>query len=142
MVKPSKKNIHSFIEKVRTIIRTNQTATAGNLIGLLNPVIRGWANYHSHVVSKDIFSKMDDAVFKALWQWSKRRHPNKNRFWIKDKYFTTKGDDRWIFFGQVANKDGKPKNLHIFKAASVPIKRHNKVLGEANPYAPKWETRL
>ncbi|MCY7346378.1 MAG: group II intron reverse transcriptase/maturase [Pyrinomonadaceae bacterium] len=139
-VKPSKKNIHSFIEKVRTIIRTNQTATAGNLIGLLNPVIRGWANYHSHVVSSEVFGAMDNATFKALWQWSKRRHPNKNHFWIKDKYFTTRGGDRWVFFGQVADKDGKPKNLHIFKAASVPIKRHIKVRGEANPYASEWET--
>jgi len=25
----------------------------------LNPVIRGWANYHRHVVSKDIFSSVD-----------------------------------------------------------------------------------
>jgi RNA-directed DNA polymerase len=140
LVKPSKKNIHSFIEKARTIIRTNQTAKAGNLIGLLNPVIRGWANYHRHSSSKRIFGQMDDAIFKALWQWSKRRHPNKNRFWIKDKYFTTRCGDRWVFFGQAADKDGKPKNLHIFKAASVSIKRHIKVRGEANPYSPEWET--
>ncbi len=30
LVKPSTKNIHSFIKKVRTIIRTNQSASAGN----------------------------------------------------------------------------------------------------------------
>ena len=140
LVKPSKKNIHSFIEKVRNIIRTNQTATAGNLVGLLNPVIRGWANYHSHVVSSEVFGAMDNAIFKALWQWSKRRHPNKNRFWIKDKYFTTRGGDRWVFYGQATDKEGKPKNLHLFKARSVPIKRHVKVRGEANPYSPEWET--
>lgn len=140
LVKPSKKNIHSFIEKVRSIVRTHQTATSGNLIGLLNPVIRGWANYHSHVVSSEAFGAMDDAIFKALWQWSKRRHPNKNRFWIKDKYFTTRGGDRWVFYGQATDKEGKPKNLHLFKARSVPIKRHVKIRGEANPYSPEWET--
>ena len=140
LVKPSKKNIKTFLDKVRNIIRTNQTATAGNLVSLLNPVIRGWANYHRHAVSSDVFSAADNAIFKTLWQWSKRRHPNKNRWWIKDKYFAIKGNDRWVFFGQVADKDGKPKNLHIFKAASVPIKRHTKVRGEANPYALEWET--
>jgi RNA-directed DNA polymerase len=140
LIKASKKNIHSFIEKVRTTIRTNQTAKAGNLVSLLNPLIRGWANYHRHAISQEVFDAMDNAIFNALWQWSKRRHPNKNRFWIKDKYFTTRGGDRWVFYGQVADKDGKPKNLHIFKAASVSIKRHIKVRGEANPYAPEWET--
>jgi len=139
LIKASKKNIHSFIEKVRTTIRTNQTAKAGNLVSLLNPLIRGWANYHRHAISQEVFDAMDNAIFNALWQWSKRRHPNKNRWWIKDKYFATKGGDRWVFFGQVADKDGKPKNLHIFKAASVSIKRHIKVRGEANPYAPEWE---
>lgn len=140
LIKPSKKNIHSFIEKVRTIIRTNQSATVGNLVSLLNPVIRGWANYHRAAVAKDIFGQMDDAIFKALWQWAKRRHPNKNRWWIKDKYFTTQGDNRWMFYGQVKDKEGKPKNLHLFLARSVPIKRHIKVRGEANPYAAEWET--
>lgn len=67
LVKPSKKNIHSFIEKVRNIIRANQTATAGNLVGLLNPIIRGWANFHRHADSKDVFSKVDNAIFKTLW---------------------------------------------------------------------------
>jgi RNA-directed DNA polymerase len=140
LVIPSKKNIKAFLEKVRNTIRTNQTATAGNLVGLLNPVIRGWANFHRHADSKDVFSKVDNAIFKALWQWSKRRHPNKNRFWIKDKYFTTRGDNRWVFFGQATDKDSKPKNLHIFKAASVSIKWHIKVRGEANPYSLEWET--
>lgn len=140
LIKPSKKNIRLFIEKVRTIVRTNKSATAGNLVGLLNPVIRGWANYHRHSSSTETFGKMDNAIFKALWQWSKRRHPNKNRFWIKGKYFTTKGGDRWVFFGQVTDKEGKSKNLHLFKARSVPIKRHVKVRGAANPYAPEWET--
>lgn len=140
LVKPSKKNIKSFVEKVRNTIRSNQSATAGNLVSLLNPIIRGWANYHRHAVSAEIFAMIDNTIFKALWQWSKRRHPNKNRWWIKDKYFAVKGDDHWVFFGQVADKEGKPKNLHIFKASSVPIKRHAKIRGEANPYAVEWET--
>lgn len=140
LVKPSTKNIHSFIEKVRNTIRTNQSATAGNLMGLLNPIIRGWANYHRHSSSQRTYDKMDNAIFKALWQWSKRRHPNKNRWWIKNKYFTTQGDNRWVFFGQATDKEGKPKKLHLFRAAIVPIKRHIKVRGEANPYATEWET--
>ena len=48
LVKPSQKNTHAFMEKVREIIDTNQSISQTLLIGLLNPVIRGWANYHRH----------------------------------------------------------------------------------------------
>ena len=140
LIKPAKKNVHAFISKVRDIINTNKQSTAGNLVGLLNPVIRGWANYHSHAVSAETYDDMDDAIYKALWQWAKRRHPKKNRWWIKDKYFTQQGQSLWVFHGQVMNQDGKPKNLHLFRTNLVPIKRHIKVKGEANPYAPEWET--
>ena len=44
LVKPSKKNMHAFLEKVRGIIDANKSISQTLLIGLLNPVIRGWAN--------------------------------------------------------------------------------------------------
>ena len=140
LIKPSKKNIHSFLEKMREVIKRNATREAGSLIKILNPVIRGWANYHRHVVSKAVFKSVDTAIFKCLWQWSKRRHPKKNRQWIKAKYFATKGNNLWVFYGQATDKQGQPKTWHLFNAGSVPIKRHVKIRGEANPYAPEWET--
>ena len=87
LIKPSKKNQHAFLTKVREIIKANKSATAGNLITQLNPLISGWANYHQHVASKRTFSDVDTAIFKALWRWAKRRHPNKNAKWIRRKYF-------------------------------------------------------
>ena len=57
LVKPSRKNVQTLLRKVRGIIKGNAQATTGNLIGLLNPVIRGWANYHRHVASKQTFTK-------------------------------------------------------------------------------------
>jgi RNA-directed DNA polymerase len=43
LVKPCKKNIQAFLDKVRGIIQENKQATAGHLICQLNPVLRGWA---------------------------------------------------------------------------------------------------
>lgn len=140
LIKPSKKNINSFLEKTRKIIKRNAATQAGSLIKTLNPVIRGWANYHRHVVSKAVFRSVDTAIFKCLWQWSKRRHPEKNRQWIKAKYFATKGDNHWVFYGQAKDREGKSKTLHLFNAGGVSIKRHVKVRGAANPYASEWET--
>jgi RNA-directed DNA polymerase len=50
-IQPSKKSIKAFLTKIRTIIKTNKQAPAGQLIVKLNPIIRGWAQYHRHVVS-------------------------------------------------------------------------------------------
>jgi RNA-directed DNA polymerase len=41
LVKPSQKNTHAFLEKVRGLIKANQTVNQAVLIGWLNPVIRG-----------------------------------------------------------------------------------------------------
>ena len=139
LIKPSRKKVHSFLDKVRETIKHNATTKAGELIRILNPVIRGWANYHQHVVSKVAFNAVDSAIFKKLWQWAKRRHPNKNRWWIKSKYFTTIGNDNWVFSGTIKGRDGKPRKLRLMNAASVPIKRHIKIKAEANPYDPMWE---
>ncbi|MBM3493273.1 MAG: group II intron reverse transcriptase/maturase, partial [Armatimonadetes bacterium] len=53
----------------------------------------GWANYHRPVDAKRTFGCVDPAIFEAVWQWCKRRHPNKSRRWVKEKYFTTVGGD-------------------------------------------------
>jgi len=138
LIKPSKNNIKAFLTKVREIAKTNKQATAGNLILKLNPVIRGWANYHQHVVSKQVFGTVDNAIFKTLWQWAKRRHPNKGKRWIKDKYFKTIGYRNWVFTGTVTGSAGSTKTVHLTRASKTPIQRHVKIIGEANPYDPHW----
>jgi len=45
LIKPSKANIKAFLEKVRSTTKGNKMAKQENLIGLLNPMIRGWANF-------------------------------------------------------------------------------------------------
>ena len=50
LIKPSAKSIKSVLRKVRAVIKGNKSASAGNLICHLNPIIRGWAMYHRHGV--------------------------------------------------------------------------------------------
>src|SRR5229473_6870469 len=52
LITPSKKNVKAFLEKIREIVKANKALPAGKLIAKLNPIIRGWANYHRHAVSK------------------------------------------------------------------------------------------
>lgn len=139
LIKPSKKNIKSFLTKVRAIIKANKQATAFNLISQLNPIIQGWAQYHRHVISKKVFAKADKAIFKALRRWARRRHSNKSSKWIIQKYFRPSPKHKWRFYGKGLGKNGKPITLYLTHAVYTPIRRHIKVRNEANPYDPQWE---
>ena len=139
IIKPSKKNVKSFLEKVRKIVKAHQGATAGHLILLLNPLIRGWARYHQHVVSKKTFQDVDSAIFEMLWQWARKRHNNKPRRWIKEKYFHVHQGRTWVFTGEVIGRKGAFETVRLFRAAQTPIKRHTKIQAEANPFDPLWE---
>jgi RNA-directed DNA polymerase len=142
LIKPSKQNVKSFLANIRKVIKENKQATAYNLIGKLNPKIRGWANYHRHIASKKTLVRVDDALFKCLWQWAVRRHPKKDRRWIAEKYFGTTGSRNWRFFGEARDDEGQPVRNWLFHAATTPIQRHTKIKGEANPYDPEWEVYL
>jgi RNA-directed DNA polymerase len=134
LITPSKKNVQTFLGKVREIINAHKTSSAGKLITLLNPVIRGWAQYHRHIVSKATFNSVDRAIFQGLWRWATRRHPGKSHKWVREKYFHTVGDRNWVFSGEL---DGTVRRL--FSATSMPIQRHGKIKGAANPFDPEWE---
>ncbi len=83
LIKPSKKNVKAFYKKLGTAISDNLGATQENLIRLLNPMLRGWAQYHSPVVAKQTFSRLESLLFWRLMRWAKRRHPTKSADWIR-----------------------------------------------------------
>ena len=139
IIKPSKKSLKAHLKKIRDTIRANLTATAGGLITQLNPILRGWADYHRHVCSKQTFSYVSHATFRAIWQWARRRHPNKGAKWVQKKYFTTIGNRHWVFYGTVERKDDKSELAYLVSVNRTPIKRHIKIRGAANPFDPQRE---
>jgi RNA-directed DNA polymerase len=44
-----------------------------------------------------------------------------------------------VFFGYVPRPEGTRQDVRLFRASSVPIRRHTKIKGEAKPYDPQWE---
>lgn len=138
LIKPAKKNIKNFLQEIRSAIKTNPTAKTENLINLLNPKIRGWANYFRHVVSNETFSYVDHQIFKAIFNWAKRRHPNKGLQWIKDKYFRSSYLRNWVFSTKVRDRTGNTQFVDLFKATQVKIKRHVKIRAMATPFNPNY----
>jgi len=102
--------------------------------------------YHRHICAKRTFSQVDNAIFKTLWQWCLRRHPDKGKCWIAQKYFTTTagdgGGNRWVFFGKAEQADGSLRQVALSRASRVRIRRHTKIRADVNPYAPRWAAYL
>lgn len=139
IIKPTKKAIKDFLDHIRDFIRSHPGTKTENIILYLNPRIRGWANYYRHVVSKRIYSHIDHNIFQALWRWAKRRHPNKNSGWVKEKYFRSEGTRQWMFFAKMRDEDGEWTTLDLNKASDVKISRHVKIKAKATPYDSQFK---
>ena len=69
-------------------------------IPTLNRIIRGWANYHRHVVAVKTFQKLEKWMFKREQRYTQRLHRGKPARWRTERYwgkFNSHRDDRWVF---------------------------------------------
>ncbi len=141
---PQKEKVLGFLKGVREWLKTHPTVKAEAVVSHLNPILRGWANYYKHSASKRVFSYVDDQVWKALWTWALRRHPNKGKRWVAKKYFRSESTG-WTFKAAVRDRNGRPKVITLHKLRSVTIERHVKVKGTASPDDPGlsqyWQDR-
>ncbi len=137
IITPSKEAIQGQVRKLGTICKKCQAASQERLIRQLNPVIRGWSTYYRTVVSKVVFNHCDHAVYEMTRSWAKRRHPYKNGYWVKDRYWKTDETRKWIFRDQ--------EGPCLRKHSDTAIRRHVKVKGNASPYDGNflyWSQRL
>lgn len=135
--KPSKKNAQAFYRKVSEIVKTHISTKQEDLIAKLNPVLRGWTQYHHPVVAKEAFSRMDSLIFWRLVRWTRRRHPNKSLSWCKSRYWR-RIKDRDEFAATVKTIDGS-LTTKLLKLADTKIVRHIKIRGSYNPFDPADE---
>jgi len=144
-IKPSKEGILSLIQKVGTIISKHVSAPMPALIKKLNQTLRGWANYHRHVVASEAFCRIDTYVFKQLWRMVRKRHSNKSTGWLFRKYWTASGR-RHVFAVQTKDADNLNKIYQVVRIGAIGIQRHIKIQAAATPYLPEfakyfWERR-
>lgn len=139
LIKPSASSIKKFSEDIRETIHKLGNAPTEALIANLNSKIRGWANHYRSCVAKEIFSDIDKIVFDTIWRMLKRKHPNKNITWIRNKYFTRIGLRNWCFFCKVKTKKGL-KLYTLVHAADTKIRRHIKIRANATPFDEDFES--
>jgi RNA-directed DNA polymerase len=137
-ITPSKEGLLAVMQKAGELIRKHVSAPMPVLIKKLNETLRGWANYHRHVVSSDAFGRLDKYVFEQLWRMVKRRHPNKSRKWLTKKYWSAAGIDH--VFAVLGKTKQNPKRLYqVVRVREIGIRRYVKVRADANPYLPQDE---
>jgi len=138
LIKPSQASRQSIMRQVRAILRTSGHLTAGDVIRRLNPVLRGWAQYHRHVASSETFKAIDHHLWHSLFRWARRRHPGRSAQWILARYFRPHGGRRHVFTGTAGLPDA-PWVVRIYLVPSLPIRRHVLVRKVAKPFDPTWD---
>ena len=102
----------------------------------LSPVIRGWCNYYRHAVAKRTFCVLDDHMWRITYKWAKRRHPNKTRHWVVNRYYGVDRGRGWVLC------DGR---LRLPRHNETRVSRFVKVKGKVSPFDPNlrdyWEDR-
>lgn len=134
LTKPSKKNYKAIVSKIREIVKKNPSMKQEDLIRKLNPVIRGWVNFQKYNVSTKAFERFDFDVWRCLWRWCKRRHPNKSHKWIAEKYFRRVGTRNWTFSAKMSDSF----ELHLIYATDTNITRWLKTKSEATPFDDRF----
>jgi RNA-directed DNA polymerase len=132
LIKPSDDAVRRIRLRLRTEMRTLLGGNAAAVMRTLTPIIRGWAAYYRTQVSSEVFSALDDYMWKLLYKWAKRTHPNKSRRWRIDRYFgrfNSARNNRWVF-------GDKDTGAYLPKFAWTKIVRHVMVTGTASPDDP------
>ena len=134
LIKPSRKSVQAFKDKVKLIVRESHGLPAHALIRKLNPVIRGWSNYHKGICSKKTFNNLEAFIFNQLWKWATRQHGGKGHRWVFKRYFLG---------NHFSDKRVSSKGVYsyrLYKIGRVPIRYHVKVSQKANPYLPEFDS--
>jgi RNA-directed DNA polymerase len=136
LIKPSKAALRRVRTRLRTEMRSLRGANSGAVLRTMNPIVRGWSAYYRTVVSSEVFTALDNYMWKLTYKWAKHSHPNKSKYWVVDRYFgrfDKTRQDRWVF-------GDRDSGVYLIKFSWTKIIRHQLVKGGASPDDPALAT--
>ena len=145
LITPTKQAYKKHQEKLRETIKNKKIEGQAQLIGKLNPIIRGWMNYYkkSDISTVHGHSNQDNDLYLKLRSWSRRRcktkwHEAYKKYWnyvkVKGKTvkrFSYREGDNGFFL--LSHTDISCSNKYV------------KVKGDSSPYDGNlsyWATRM
>src|SRR5664279_1458658 len=127
---------HDALKKIRRRnaeqLRALRGASPAEVITVMNPIIRGQANYYRPGASKKAYQALNNHLWQHLYKWARRRHPTKNRRWVTARYFGQfhpTRRDRWVY-------GDRHSGAYLHKYSWTAIVRHTPVPGRHSPDDP------
>jgi RNA-directed DNA polymerase len=129
---PSRSALKKIRQRLAQEVRSLRGTDPAEVIKVMNPIIRGQANYYRPGVSTKTFKGLDNYLWRLLYTWARRRHPKKPRRWVASRYFGAfhpTRRDRWVF-------GDRETGAWLHKYAWTKIVRHAPVPGRYSPDDP------
>jgi RNA-directed DNA polymerase len=136
LTKPARSNYRTILTRIRELIRKFSARKTGDMIRALNPIIRGWSNYHRHIAAKASFAALDSQIYRYLRDWARRRHPHKGKRWLTKTYWYSTPVS--TYFSVIEKTPEGKRRVMLLHASSTKIERHIKIRGAANPFDPEY----
>jgi hypothetical protein len=88
---------HSLLRDFKNIVKNSGSLTQSDLILKLTSILYIYS--YSSFKEWDFNSVriFDKEMFNCLWKWACRRHNNKSKKWIQNKYFSRLTPTLWVF---------------------------------------------
>lgn len=107
---PSWAAIAALKRKVRALTARASHRTLKVLLLRVNAVLRGWALYFRHGVSKRTFSRLDSFAWRRVTRWLRKRHPHLNWKAIRRRFMK-----RWSIVSE---------GTALYLPSTVPVTRY------------------
>jgi len=129
---PSKGSLQRVKEKVKRLTaRSTIHLSLEQLLGTLNPVLRGWSNYFRFDAAKRTLAYLDHYTWWRVYHWLRKRHPRVSARKLKDRLFSD-----WVF------REG---DTELFRPSRVRVERYqfkgSKILHRWNQHLGLTERR-
>jgi len=73
---PSKRALREIMHRIKTLTdRSTTNLSLDELIHALNPILRGWTNYHRHNASKRCFAYLSHYLWWRVIRWLRKKYP-------------------------------------------------------------------
>lgn len=140
LVKPSDKSIRALKSKLREIWRNYIGKEAWLLISKLNPILRGWAEYHRYANSNKTFRSIDNFSYLQAVRYIRRKHGRKSWTWLKNRYFTESTARKTRKTGIVKeiklSWNFKDQNFTLIQLRTLQLMNYSSIAYGRNPYSP------
>ena len=133
IVKPSKKNLKKVLTSIKDVLQKYKSLDV--IIGKLNPILRGWAEYFrisSH--SAYFFGIINSYVFKSVWKWLRKQYRYRTAAQLKKEYITSHNKYNWVFVSKTIDKKGNIAEKFLYQIASTKRLLLSLMKLDVNPY--------